>query len=298
MRAAALSVVASIVLATTAAAQFPDPLRKAKEKAQQAVAGQSQNNKPIKFDDVVLELTPQVLNKAIAGLRVRADAKGPDGRNVNAMRRRAEELWDEGVKLNENRDAEREAYGNKAAAAQNCMEEVLQGMKNDQYQAMQRRFMGMTGANLQGDQSANAKFMQEYQRISMEVAEAVAAQDTARQRKLAAEYNKLMGLDPKADTAKAKAQCNVPPPPPWMQRAEIAQDSSRVLYNLARDLERAVGDTAVRVSGLTAEQFAMALERLTAYIAQESNGRTDYQFTGAEVVAIKAKMVDIRPLVS
>lgn len=298
MRAALLSVVVSIVISTTAAAQFPNPLRRAKEKAKQAVTGQNENNKPIQFDDVMLELTPQVINKAIAGLRVRANAKGPDGRNVVDMRRRANELWEERKKLNENRDAEREAYNNKNGAALNCMGEVLQGIKNDQYQAMQRRFMGMTGANLQGDQSANAKFMQEYQRLSMGIAEAYAANDTAKANKLQAEHNKLMGIDPKADSAKAKAQCNFSPAPPWMQRAEIANDSSTVLYNAARDLERAVSDTAVRVSGLTAEQFAMANERLTAYVELASGARGLYRFTAAEEIAIKARIVDLKPLVS
>ena len=298
MRAAALSVVASVVLVTTAAAQFPNPLRKAKEKAQQAVTGQNQSSQPLKFDDVLLELTPQVINKAIAGLRARANAKGPDGRNVVELRRRANELWEESKKLNEGRDAEREAYTNKNGAALNCMSEVLQGMKNDQYQALQRRFMGMTGANLQGDQSANAKFMQEYTRLSMAMSEAAAAGDTAKANKLQAEFNKLVGVDAKADTAKAKAQCNFSPAPPWMQRAEIASDSSTVLYNLARDLERAVSDTAVRVSGLTAEQFAMAAERLTAYVELAGGSRGLYRFTAAEEIAIKARIVDIKPLVS
>ena len=53
MRAAALSVVASLVFASPAAAQIPNPLRKAKEKAQQALTGRNQDNKPLKFDDVV-----------------------------------------------------------------------------------------------------------------------------------------------------------------------------------------------------------------------------------------------------
>ena len=298
MRAALLSVVVAVVVSTAAAAQFPNPLRKAKEKAQQAVTGQNQNAQPIKFDDVMLELTPPVINKAIAGLRVRANAKGPDGRNVVAMRRRAAELWDESVKLNENRDAEREAYTNQNGAAVNCMSEVLQGMKNDQYQALQRRFMGMTGANLQGDQSPNAKFMQEYTRLSMGMSEAAAAGDTAKANKMQAEFNKLVGIDPKADSAKAKAQCNFSPAPTWMQRAEVASDSSTVLYNQARDLERAVSDTAVRVSGLTAEQFAMANERLTAYVALSGAARGLYRFTAAEEIAIKARIVDIKPLVS
>ena len=298
MRAAAFSAVASIVLATTAAAQIPNPLRKAKERAAQAVSGQpAASNKPLAFDNVMLELTPRVINQVIVGLKVRAGTKGPDGRNVSDLRRRANELADESRQLNENRSNDRFEYNNKLGAAENCVSEVLSGINGEHMQAMQRRFMGMTGANLQGDHSANAKFMQEYQRVSMAIAEASAANDTAKMNKLQAEYNKLMGINPKADSAKARAQCNVPPPPAWMARADAVQDSSNALFNQARDLERMTSDTVVRVTGLSAEQFAMAAERLTAYASGAVANSSMWKFTAAEEIAIKARLVELKPLV-
>ena len=285
-----------LALATSAQAQIPNPLRRAKEKAAQALSGQPASQ-PLKFDNVMLELNPQVVERVIAGLQARAKYRSPDGRTSAEMRRRAQELTDEAAKLNQDRGDERSEFVNKVGAAENCRSEVLSGIRQKQNDDLQRRFMGMTGANLQGDQSANAKFMQEYQRIAMEVGAAAAAQDTARARKAQAEYNKLMGIDSKADTAKANVQCNVPVPPAWMARADAADAESSRLYNEARELERVSSDTAVRVSGLGAEQFAMAVERVTAYVTVAAGARGIWKFSAIEEGALSARLAVLRPLV-
>lgn len=77
----------------------------------------------------------------------------------------------------------------------------------------------------------------------------------------------------------------------------MADAQSTKLLNDARELERVSSDTAVRVSGLGAEQFAMAAERITAFVSAGSGSRGLYVFTKKEDDAINARMAVLRPLV-
>jgi hypothetical protein len=295
LRAGSLAVFISLSLAASAQAQIPNPLRKAKEKAAQAVTGQKPAQAgPLKFDNVMVELTPQVVDRVILGLRARAAHKGSQGRSAVALRRRAQELYEESENLNRDRGNDRFEFNNKLGEAQNCMGEILSGLKQEHSDALQRRFMSMTGANLQGMQSPNAKFMQEYQTISMEMAAAAAAGDTARGRKAEMAYNKLVGVDPKADSAKARAQCNVPPPPPWMARADAASAESNQLYNEAREVEAAGNADGAKASGMTAEQFAMALERIIGFLAADGS----LKYSPVEQQALGAQRAQLQGLLS
>jgi hypothetical protein len=297
LRPLTLTLIACLTIPAGAAAQFGNLTKKAKEKAA-AEAAKAVGAKPaegtLKFDNTMLELTPPVVNQLLAGLKVRANTKDAQGRNSAQLRQRADELAEEARQLDQSHGNERAEFNNKLGAAQNCVSEVMNGFNAKHQENMQRRFMGMTGANLAGDQSANAKFMQEFQRISMGIAEAAAASDTAKANKLQVEYNKLMGIDAKADSAKARAQCNVPPAPPWMARADAAYEESNRLYNQARELEAKSNQDAVKASGLTAEQFVMGVERVTAYCA---GGGGLWRFSKNEEAALKAASAQLKPLV-
>jgi len=298
LRYVTLCLVVGLALPATSAAQFGSLTKKAKEKAA-AEAAKAAGVKPaetgtLKFDNTMLELTPSVVNQVIAGLKVRANTKDPQGRNSAQVRQQANDLYEEANKLTLNRDAERNAYNEKKMASDNCVSEFHSVLKQQQSDALQKKIMGMTGANLEGMQSANAKFMQELNAAQVELAAAHSAGDTARVRKALANYNKALGIDPKADSAKANAKCNVPPPPPWMARADSLSAESTRMYNLARDLEEKSNSDAIKASGLTAEQFTMGVERATAYVA---GGGGLWKFSKNEEAALKAANAQLKPLV-
>jgi hypothetical protein len=297
LRPLTLTLIASLTLPGAAVAQFGNLTKKAKEKAA-AEAAKAVGAKPaegtLKFDNTMLELTTPVLDRMVVGLRARASQKGSNGRTAAELRRRAQELSDEAENLNRDKSNERFEYNNKLGAAENCMSEVHAGLRKEHVDALQRRFMSMTGANLQGSQSANAKFMAEYQRVATEMASAAAAGDTARGRKAEADYNKLVGIDPKADSVKARAQCSVPPAPPWMTRADAASAESNQLYNEARDVEAKGNAAGATASGMTAEQFAMALERITGFLA----GNGSLKYSPAEQKALSAQRSQLQGLAS
>ncbi len=299
LRPLTLILIACLALPAAASAQFGNILKKGKDKAAKEAAKAvgvqpAQPSGELKFDDTMLELTTPVVNQVIAGLKVRANTKDAQGRNSAQVRQKANELYEEANKLNLNRDAERSAYYEKKSAADNCVSEHLSVVKQQQSDALQAKIMGMTGANLQGMNSPNAKFMQELNAAQVEMAAAAQANDTAGMRKAQAKLNKALGIDPKADSAKANAKCNVPPPPPWMARADSLNAESTRLYNQARDLEEKSNTEAIKASGLTAEQFVMGVERVTAYVA---GGGSLWKFSKNEDAALKAASGQLKPLV-
>ena len=289
LRPLAYALIVSFLAPATAAAQFGNITKKAKEKAA-AEAAKAVGAKPAagtpKFDNTILELTPKVVNQAIAGLKVRANTKDAQGRSSAELRRRADELYKEAEELNRDRSDERSEWSNKEGNAKACRDDHLQESKDKAMQGVQQKMMA--GGNM------NMSFMTEYGRISGEMGQAIAAGDTAKARKLEAELYKHLGLDLKGDSAKAAAACGIPKKPQWMARADSVNDESNRLYNEARALEEKSNTEAVKASGLTSEQFMMAIERLTAYM-QTSHGQ--YLFSQTEDQAIKARQAEIKPLV-
>ena len=291
LRPLAFTLIVTFLAPATAAAQFGNLTKKAKEKAA-AEAAKAAGIKPAessgkpKFDNTILELTPPVVNQAIAGLKVRANTKDANGRSSAELRRRADELYKEAEELNRDRSDERFEYNNKAGNARSCRDDHMREAKDKAMQAAQQKMM--SGQNL------NMTFMNEFGRLSGEMGQAVAAGDTAKARQLDAELYKLLGYDIKAEKAKAEAACGMPKMPAWMARADSVGEESTKLYNQARALEEKSNAEAVKASGMTSEQFMMAIERLTAYL-QTPHGQ--YLFTQTEDQAIKTRLAEIKPLV-
>lgn len=290
LRPLTLTLIACLTLPAAAAGQFGSLTKKAKEKAA-AEAAKAAGVKPaegtLKFDNTMLELTPPVVNQVIAGLKVRANTKDPQGRNSAQVRQRANELFEEAHKLNLGREAERSDYDNKAGNARECRSEYLRNSKDQAMQGAQQKMMS-PGGNL------NMTFMTEYGRIAGEMTQAYNSGDTVKARKLEAEMYKMLGYDPKADSVKANAKCNMPPMPAWMAKADSVSAESTRMYNLARDLEEKSNTDAIKASGLTAEQFVMGVERATAYVA---GGGGLWKFSKNEDAALKAASAQLKPLV-
>src|ERR1043165_8342013 len=77
-----------VLTAAVAQAQLPGLRRKLKDAGRQAATGQPAQRQP-NFDNTVLELTPQVVTRLIAGLEARSRAVGPGDQTVADLRRRA-----------------------------------------------------------------------------------------------------------------------------------------------------------------------------------------------------------------
>jgi hypothetical protein len=131
----------------------------------------------------------------------------------------------------------------------------------------------------------------------------MASGDSVAIRRATAAYYKAIGIDPKADTVAADKACHVPPKPAWLTRIDSLGDASTKAWELARDLERQASDTAIRVAGggISAEQFAMAAERMEAWVAVEgasAAGRGLWKFSVLEEKTLRERKKELLELFS
>jgi hypothetical protein len=290
----------SLVLALTALAlstfvaqaQIPSIRRKAREAARQAVTDQQPRRPPPKFDNTMLELNPQVVARLIKGLDTRGAMRGAGGQTAAELRQRSSAASDEAANINNQHSDDRAEWVNANGAAENCVSEELSNMEQRHAQEMQQRFTGMTGVNT----PEKTKFMQDWTAAGQEAQQAAMANDTARMRRAQEKVNKLMGVDARADSAKARATCHVPAVPAWMRRADSLAAVSDTLAVRARAAEGAGNAAAARAAGMTPEQFAMAAERAEGFVALQAPGNvgSGYVFTPIEEQALTARLVDLK----
>ncbi|HEY6093219.1 MAG TPA: hypothetical protein VIV83_14580 [Gemmatimonadales bacterium] len=285
-------VLTALVLTTAVAqAQLPGLRRKLKDAGRQAATGQPAQRQP-NFDNTVLELTPQVVTRLIAGLEARSRAVGPGGQTVADLRRRAAAASDEAATLNNQHSDDREQWQNANGAAENCVSEQLNTVEQQHAQQMQQRFVSMTGVNT----PEKTKFMQDYTAATQEAQQAAMASDTAGLRRAQVKINRLMGIDAHADTVRARATCHVPAVPAWMRRADSLAALGDTLAVRARGAEGAGNAAAARAAAMTPEQFAMAAERAEGFVVIKESGNvgSGYVYSPAEEQALTARLPDLK----
>ena len=290
-RSSLVLALAALTLATSALqAQIPSIRRKVKD----AVTNRQtdQRRPPPKFDNTMLELNAQVVARLLQGLEARSRARGAGGLTAAELRGRATAASEEATSLNNQHSDDRAQWIDANGAAESCMSDELSKADEQHQQAMQQRFMGMTGVNT----PEKTKLVQDWTAAGQEVQQAAAANDTAAMRRARDKINKLMGVDPRADSAKARAVCHVPPVPAWMRRADSLAAISDTLAVRARDAEGAAAGAAAQAAGMTSEQFAMAAERAEGFVALRRPGvvGSAYVYSPLEEQALTARLADLR----
>jgi hypothetical protein len=291
----------SLVLALTALAlgtsiaqaQIPNLRRKAKDAARQATGQQAQERRqPPKFDNTMLELNPQVVARLIQGLEARSTKRGARGLTAGELRRRSSAASEEAMNINNQHSDDRSQWVNASGEAESCMSDELSKVDEQHSQAMRQRMMGMTGVNT----AEKTKFMQDWAAATQEAQQAMATNDTVAMQRARGKLNKLMGVDARADTAKARATCHVPAMPAWMRRADSLAAISDTLLVQARIAEDSARVAAAGAAGMTPAQFAMAAERAEGFVAMQSAGNvgSGYVFTTIEEEALRARLPDLK----
>jgi hypothetical protein len=289
-----LVLIAFALTTSVAQAQIPNLRRKAKDAGRQAITGQQaqQRRPPPKFDNTMLELNPQVVARLITGLDTRSRMRGTGGQTAAELRKRSSAASEEAANSNNQHSDDRAQWVNANGAAESCVSEELNNVEQRHAQEMQQRFMGMTGVNT----PAKTKLMQDWTAAGQEAQQAAMANDTAAMRRAQEKMNKLMGVDARADSAKARATCHVPAVPAWMRRADSLAAISDTLAVRARGIEGAGNAAAARAAEMTPEQFAMAAERAEGFVALQAAGNvgSGWVFTPIEEQALTARLVDLK----
>jgi hypothetical protein len=290
MRAGSVLVAAlALGLTPSAEAQFG----KITKKAQEAITKDTQRTKPpcaVEFDSVVVELKSDMLTRVVAGLRASGAVKGRGGMTPREMVSRSGQVSNERAVLLEGRDDDFLRFQDRSIAHGNCMHDAIEQAREERSARMGELIM-TAGAT-------NSKLIEDMQRLTMKQQERLAAGDTAGARQAEAELARLAGGDPKADTTKAAATCGrAPAKPAWLVTTDSLNDESNRLLVEARMLEQRADTVGARAAGLDVQQFAMAKERVVAYVRGDGKPGVVGCFTETEHTALDARMSELKGLV-
>lgn len=257
-------------------------------KAQEAVTKEAKPGCAAKFDSVVVELKGDMVTQVVAGLRASGAVKGRGGLTPQEMMRRAAQATEERNALMERHSGDLERYQERTNTHAGCMNEALDRARQERQDELQRRILSG---------SVDAALLQDILQATMKQQELMAAGDTAGAQKVALDLLKKQGWDAGADSAKALKACGpVPPKPAWLVTADSLNDESIRLLAEARALEQRADTVGARAAGLGAQQYAVAKERVVAYVRGDGKPGAVGCFTGAEYTALDARMSELKEL--
>lgn len=243
------------------------------------------------FDNTVLELDETRITAVIAGLQASASATGPNGATREQLLQRASSANERRNALLENRDDDLRRFDEETRRVNMCTSAVFDSLHHVQNAAMQKKAAQLAAS----PDPMNTKLMQEVMQLTSELQRLVAAGDTAgavaAQRALARKY----GLDPARDSLHATTRCGkLPARAAWHREADSLLVVGNAAMRQAQALDEQAAESGARAAGMTAQQFAMARERLEAYAAANGNPSSSWRFSVTERKALVPRLQQLK----
>ncbi len=246
----------------SAEAQLGGLIKKKADQATITAKGQEQ----VKFDNVILEITEERVNKLIAAKRAgRQMADVPNG--LNAVQAKITPLDERQAAIYEKHVDDINGWDEKRRDQERCIGEALAALQDQRQAAM-----------------PDPQTMQKLMELAQALAAAQAKGDTAEVRRLGAEVEKLKSRHSQADSLAAEKQCGASPAPPAIVKEWLdAKAQIEALTNQLHAAESAIRAEEARVSGMDARQNAMLCERVKMYIEQLRNKSRHVGFSDDEL---------------
>lgn len=214
-------------------------------------AGAAKSDEPVKFDNVVLEITPDRVNKLLAGRRAaKPMADGPNGPGAIQARiaqvgTRQSEIYEKEVEAINEWDEERRDH-------ERCVADAIVALQDQR-----------------GPTLPDPATMTQLAQLAQALAAAQARGDTTEVRRIAEAVDKLKAKSTRADSLAAEKQCGKAPAPSGLVKEYL--DAFVVLDTLAQRLrasEDSIRAVEARASGMETRQSAMLCERIKLYLEQ------------------------------
>jgi hypothetical protein len=293
-QAVALFVALTVLAATTASAQFGGLAKKAKQAAQAAAEKKvdkkvDSNLRPSStFGDELTESSFAALSRGLnaeLGKVERRDALHADADSAHERSQRLEKEHRSDFASYErqhtaNRDCRRNAEKANEAKTEQQMQKKMEGQLSPAFQQevaalSARNEKAIEKAQKSGDQAAITKANEAYQHDLM----------------------KLMGMDRHADSAAVEKQCPAPPEPASVKESKALTARENDLRVQIRALDEQIMTAGVAASGMTAEIYALAKERVVNWAYEAFDGGSQVQeFGSAERKMFEAHKSDIKKL--
>ncbi|HEU4724948.1 MAG TPA: hypothetical protein VFU59_06565 [Candidatus Eisenbacteria bacterium] len=260
--------------------------KKAKEKAakaagvkDEAAGEQVKGDTNVEFNDEVLELTGDRIDRVIQTFQSAVDASA--GRS---------ELVDKLNKTSEERSSLWEKDGEKVMEIRQKRDEV-EGCYHEGYQEAQER---ATQEYTQKAMGSDPALLQKFTRIAQEYNAASAKGDSAAMKAAHAELISF-AVASKEDSIAVRKKCGpLPPPLPAEGKLDALDKQMESLSNQIRKIDEKVSEAQAKQGGMDRKQFGMAAERIQMYVAwrqMKSYSRSATRgFTNEEIEAMEKRL--------
>ena len=297
LRSIARLIPAVVVLAALAPApavgQIGGALNKAKKKATEAAVpskpAEQQSCTTPQFDKDVLELTPERISRVMQGVQATRTVTGSGGLTSAQLRERASAAYAEQEKLLEGKEEQAARYNDAQSSWSSCYGATLDSINRVRYEETQKRIMALVA-------SQDAAALQAIMEPQARAVEQMAAGDTAGANKSLAEANRALGFNLAKDSAEANRICKKPVKPAWLIRADSLGEVANKSLTEAWALEKQTLAKGAETSGMGERQFAIARERIAAFITVKEGQYSRWCFSPKEREALTAKQKELQAM--
>lgn len=276
-------------------AQFGALAKKAASKlAREGAAMSGVTTAPPTFDDVILELDETRLQAVIAGLNASANVTAPGGATRATLMQRAGAANEQRNALLEGHDKDLQRYDQETRRVNMCTQDVLDSLNNAHNAEMAKRAATLVA----GGDPMNSAIMKEVMQMTMESQKQLAAGDTAGAIQVQRAMAKKHGFDPARDSLQAGKRCgSLPVKAAWHRQADSLLAVANASMRQAQALDEQAAAAGAKAAGMTAQQFAMARERVQAYVSASGNPSSSWRYSPAERKALLPKLQQLRAII-
>lgn len=286
--AAALACAASIAFAPASAhAQLGKLVKKVADKKVADANANTASGPPPTYDQTLIELGPDQVNKLISGLTAtRNTLVGTGNDGVLALGKRRDDANNRVRAIDDAHGKQNDAYQKALNDNDACRNNAIAAAHETHEKQAQARVM------------SDPSFQQKYMEMSRQMAAANAQHDTVTLHKLQLQLQQTVYPYAKDDTAAADSKCGkAPPVPAWYVERDTLIRLSNKLGDKIRDTQQAAAVAGARTSGLTPVQFAMAQERVIMFVQRARDKQRQVGFSQKEVDALMPKESELERLV-
>lgn len=288
---------AALLIATPlpAHAQFGALAKKAASKIARGGAEMAGvTSAPPAFDDVILELDETRVQAVIAGLNAAANVTAPGGATRATLMQRAGAANEQRNALLEGHDKDLQRYDEGTRRVNMCTRDVLDSLNTAQNAAMAKKAAALASS---GDPMSSS-IMKEVMQMTMESQKRLAAGDTAGAIQVQRAMAKKHGFDPAQDSLKAATRCgSLPTKAAWHRQADSLLVVANTSMRQAQALDEQVAAAGAKAAGMTAQQYAMARERVQAYVSANGNPSSSWRYSPVERKALLPKLQQLKELI-
>lgn len=267
-------------VASVTQAQVGGIINRAKQKAEDA-AKKNSNVNTLPGDPV----DANALNSLLKGLTIESTSRA----QIQQLETSRDQKNVEQSKLVDANRSAWQQFDRDEQKNRNCIGDQMEAI-SEKHQADQQQ----VAMKMMGDPAAMQKLTQAATAYAQNYTKLLQKGDTTGAKKLELDYMKAMGIDVMADSAAAKAKCGKPPvKPAGIVKADSIGKEISNLNEQIRKIEQQSATQAVSASGMSADKYGQAKERLLTWYQAKHGGSSDTKVTGNEDALFKSRSADI-----